>query len=61
MKQPLKSRSNYEKIIGYCDYSLFANTFQEKLVSYGNQSIDLQSKSIKWFLCDEFLLKGISE
>ena len=43
--------------MGYCDYILFA----KKHVSYGNQSIDLQNKSIDWFLYDEFLLKGIAD
>ena len=29
-------------------------------LSYGNQSIDLQSKSIDWFLCEEALVvKGL--
>ena len=32
--------------------SLFRNTFQWKLVSYGNQSIDLLCKSNDWFLYD---------
>ena len=34
------------------NYSLFWNTFQQKLLSYRNQSIDLQSVTIDWFLYD---------
>ena len=33
------------------DYSLFGNTFQEKLLLYRNLSIYLQSAINDWFLC----------
>ena len=33
-----------------CHYSLFANTFRQRLVLCGNQSLDLKSKWIDWFL-----------
>ena len=36
----------------YDNYCLFGNTFQDKLVSYRNQSIDLEIKSIDRFLYD---------
>ena len=43
-------------ILMYINREFIINSFMKESLSYRNQSLDLQSKSMGWFLCDKDLL-----
>ena len=48
------------KYVKQCQYyTLYKNTFQQKPTTYGNQSTDLESKSINWLPYDTSLHRDV--